>query len=279
MNYSFVRLSPSEQISMHTQPTWELSYIEKGWGTRHIGDKVSPFSDGDLVLVLPGMPHVWNFDRNSADDSGNVANITLTLSQDFIDSTSGAFEEFRSVGDYFSSLDHSIEFRSRETKERIISLMKSAQGKSEMEQIAISMQILAVISLHKNETDAGHFRQKPTGEMLVDDIKAFVQCNYKRNITTAAVARRAGMTISGFCNFWKKHCGEPFMKYLIQTRVENAAYLLSNAGMNISEVCYESGFSDVPYFNRVFRRIKGLSPSEYRRNLCADSKDTRTGEL
>lgn len=264
MNYSFVKLLPFEQIGIHSQPTWELTYVEKGRGTRRIGNKVAPFSDGDLVLVVPGMAHIWNFDSNSADAEGNIANITLTWSQDFVDRSSGAFEEFRSVGYYFSCLDHSIDFRNSEVRDSIVSFMKSAQGKSRTEQIAITLQILAVISGQKNYADAGHFEQKLTNERLVEDIKAFVQCNYKHNITTSVVALRAGMTVSGFCAFWKKYCGEAFMKYLIGLRVENAAYLLSNADMRISEVCYESGFSDVPYFNRVFKKMKGLSPSEYR---------------
>lgn len=275
MNYSFVKLPPSEQISIHTQPTWELSYIERGWGMRHIGDKVSPFSDGDLVLVPPEMPHIWNFAPDSGDDDGNIANITLTLSQDFINRASGAFEGFHSIGEYFSRLDHSIEFGNREAKERVISLMKSAQGKSEMEQAAISLQILAVIVQDKDETDTGHFERELTGGTLVDDIKAFVQCNYKRNLTTAVAARRAGMTVSGFCAFWKKHCGESFMQHLIRIRIENATYLLSNTSLNISEVCYESGFSDVPYFNRVFKRLKGSSPSEYRRKFKQDATSGR----
>lgn len=267
MNYSFVKLSPFEQIGIHSQPTWELSYVEKGQGMRKIGDKLAPFSDGDLVLVVPDMPHIWNFDSNFANAEGEIANITLTWSQDFIDRCSCIFEEFNSIGYYFSCLDHSIEFINNEAKERIISLMKSAQGKSKTEQIAITLQILTIVSGQNSINDAGHFEQKLTNEKLVDDIKAFVQCNYKHNITTSVVARRAGMTVSGFCTFWKKYCGEAFTTYLINIRIEHAAYLLSHVDMRISEVCYESGFSDIPYFNRVFKKMKGLSPSEYRESI------------
>lgn len=267
MNYSFVKLSSVEQIGIHSQPTWELSYVEKGRGMRKIGDKLAPFSEGDLVLVIPGMPHIWNFDSDFADADGNISNITLTWSKDFMDRAFGAFEEFRHVGYYFLCLDHSIDFRNSEVRDGIISFMKSAQGKSKTEQIAITLQILAIISEQKNHTDAGHFEQKLTSERLVDDIKAFVQCNYKHTITTSVVAQRAGMTASGFCTFWKKHCGESFTKYLLNLRIKQAAYLLSNADMRISEVCYGAGFSDVPYFNHVFKKMKGVSPSEYRKNL------------
>lgn len=53
MIYDCVNLSPSEQIGMHSQPDWELSYILQGHGRRQIGAAESPFSEGDMVLVVP----------------------------------------------------------------------------------------------------------------------------------------------------------------------------------------------------------------------------------
>ena len=62
MKYDYVKLNPSEQIGTHSQPSWELSYILRGRGTKSVGDTESPFREGDMVLVVPEMRHCWRFE-------------------------------------------------------------------------------------------------------------------------------------------------------------------------------------------------------------------------
>ncbi len=57
------------------------------------------------------------------------------------------------------------------------------------------------------------------------------------------------------------------MTFVTRQRLKTACHLLlTRPGMHVSEICYESGFSDIPHFNRTFRRFLGLSPTEYRTN-------------
>lgn len=55
-------LRPDEQIPEHTQDTWELAYVIAGRGMRTIGDTTEPFCEGEVILIPPGMNHVWTFD-------------------------------------------------------------------------------------------------------------------------------------------------------------------------------------------------------------------------
>lgn len=75
MEYNLVELVPSEQIGLHSQPSWELSYILEGRGIRTVGDTESPFAEGDMVLVIPEMPHCWRFEESPG---SGIRNITLT---------------------------------------------------------------------------------------------------------------------------------------------------------------------------------------------------------
>ena len=59
-----VRLKPSEQIGSHQQPTWELSLVIEGEGTRTIADVNEPFKSGEVVLVPPETVHCWHFTDN-----------------------------------------------------------------------------------------------------------------------------------------------------------------------------------------------------------------------
>ena len=95
-------------------------------------------------------------------------------------------------------------------------------------------------------------------------IRIFVTCNAYRNISLDDVVRHVGMNKSAFCTFFKQSIGKTFITYLNEYRIELACQLLKQENISISEICYHVGFTDIPYFNRVFKKHKGCSPSQYR---------------
>lgn len=90
VHFDHVFLKPVEQIGMHKQPTWELSFVVTGSGVRTIGGVSEPFSEGDIVLLPPEVPHCWQFSAAYA----SIENITVIFSDDFIRSASSAYPEF-----------------------------------------------------------------------------------------------------------------------------------------------------------------------------------------
>jgi AraC-like DNA-binding protein len=71
------------------------------------------------------------------------------------------------------------------------------------------------------------------------------------------------MTSTSFCRYFKKHTKRSFHTVLNEIRVGHACKLLLEDRMNISGICYESGFNNVSNFNEQFKKIKGVSPSQY----------------
>lgn len=74
-----------------------------------------------------------------------------------------------------------------------------------------------------------------------------------------------------FCKLFKKETGLNFTEYLSRVRIEKAKNLLLNPNLRISEVAFDVGFQSLTHFNRIFRRIAGESPTQYREKLT--SKD------
>lgn len=93
-------------------------------------------------------------------------------------------------------------------------------------------------------------------EYQLNMIKTYqVDINFYRSITIDDVARNVNMNRTSFCRFFK-HMGMSFVNYLNDYRIAKACELLKKSDLNISQVCYKSGFNDIPYFCRVFRRFK-----------------------
>lgn len=91
IQFYHVILKPSQQVGIHQQDTWELSYIIQGKGRRIIGDTEDPFKDGDIVLVPPGTTHCWEFEDNGK----LIENISVMFSTEFMQALSDNFCDLR----------------------------------------------------------------------------------------------------------------------------------------------------------------------------------------
>ena len=78
-SFEHVVLSPKDQIGLHKQSSWELSYIVRGEGIRTIGDTKERFQAGEIVLVVPDMQHQWCFNTPTDGKDGMIENITITF--------------------------------------------------------------------------------------------------------------------------------------------------------------------------------------------------------
>jgi len=96
-------------------------------------------------------------------------------------------------------------------------------------------------------------------------VEDFVSQNYQNKISTAHLSKIFYMSESHFCRLFKKTVGISPIDYINEYRVGKAELLLQKTDLPIITIAAEVGFEDANYFSRVFRKIKKLSPSEYRR--------------
>ena len=97
--------------------------------------------------------------------------------------------------------------------------------------------------------------------------RQFIGEHQEEDLALADVARAVNMSTFYFCKTFKKATGITFTDYLSRVRIEKARELLVNPNARVSEVAFEVGFQSLTHFNRVFRRLLGESPSEYRAAL------------
>jgi YesN/AraC family two-component response regulator len=96
----------------------------------------------------------------------------------------------------------------------------------------------------------------------------FMREHFPEAIRLIDVAREAGLSRFHFCRLFHHDTGVPFHEYLHDLRVTRAKALLADRYLRVSEVAYAVGFNDLSHFDRIFRKIVGYSPSEYRRSMA-----------
>jgi len=261
-----VNLAPKEQIGIHQQDTWEMNWIITGSGVRIIGDTTEKFESGEVVFIPPEIPHCWYFDNETTDKKGKNASVTLFFDNSFLTNCSDCFPELHGHCQKISELTNAIRFTG-EKSDKIISILKKMRKENDAERIAsIIKLIIAIAENEHSQYNVGKYQKIDKEKLRLDQIEIFVICNAKRNITLSEIARHVGMNKASFCSFFKKAKGKTFINYLNEFRIELACQLLKNSQNNIADICYETGFNDIPYFNRIFKRIKKVSPTEYRRS-------------
>ena len=93
----------------------------------------------------------------------------------------------------------------------------------------------------------------------------YIENNYREKITTKDIAAYCFITEEHLCRFFKKTVGKTVVEYITQYRVEKAAVLLINTDETVGNIAASVGFEDINYFSRIFKRIKGMTPREYRK--------------
>jgi AraC-like DNA-binding protein len=97
--------------------------------------------------------------------------------------------------------------------------------------------------------------------------RELIAAQYQKAVPLALVAKQVGMNKYYFCKRFKQATGYHYTDYVARVRIEKAKNLLLNPNFRISELAFEVGFQSLTHFNRVFRRIAGESPTEFREHL------------
>jgi len=126
------------------------------------------------------------------------------------------------------------------------------------------------------ETGTGLTAEDPgIGRRIVGSAVEYIDRYYMEKITLKDIADHLGISPNYLCTIFHREQGCGFSDYLCRRRIEAACEFLKDIRLNVSEIAVRSGFQDITYFSSRFKRVVGLSPSEYRRRLIDLENDAR----
>ena len=261
--YEYVQIHPDRQIDLHSQNSWELDYILVGSGRRVIGNWEDTFEEGEIVLVPPEIPHCWNFDGGRVDAEGNIVNITLIFNDLLIDRILSAFPMMEKSITELRNQDAARMFFGA-VRDNLAAILTGMRFESADERAASFLRVLTLVSRHRESKPIGTWRKIDPVEHRMMQIRTYVSCNATREITLQEIAAHVGMNVSAFCTFFKRQTAQTFVDYLNKYRLDIACHLLEEGKLSVSEVCFASGFNNPAYFSRLFKKMYGVPPSDYR---------------
>ena len=252
----------------HYHPELELVYIKKSTGTRFLGDNIQKFQEGDLVLIGENLPHMWQNDQTYFQDNSNLAAEALVIhfKKDFAGKDFFNLPELTGIKELFETAKRGVLFKGN-IKNTTAEMLERMLNANDFERLVKLIQLLKSLSAATDFevlSSPGFLDSfKREENRRLDKIYEYLINNFREEITLEKAADLANMNTSSFCRYFKKTTSKTFSQYLNELRVGFACRLLMEQKLNISETCYECGFKNISNFNRQFKNIAKMSPSEY----------------
>lgn len=252
---------------IHNHSVYELNFVENAKGVRRIvGDSQEVIGDYDLCLITsPVLEHVWEQNECHSDD---IREITVQFDFSMSDETLFGRNPYASITRMMQQAKKGLSFPLQAIMKVYGMLDTLSSVKDGFYAVQQFLTILYELSRCENaRTLASSSYAKVTVEddsRRILKVKNFISKNYMDELRLPELASLAGMSSSAFSRFFKLHTGRNISEYIIDLRLGYAARMLVDTAKSISEIGFDCGFNNLSNFNRIFKKKKGCSPSEFR---------------
>lgn len=269
---------PDMNNRWHYHPEIELIHFRKGAGTQFVGDSITRFKAGDLILIGANLPHYWRFDNEYFAEDGPL----------HPDSRVAHFrEDFWGPG--FLDLPENVKIKSLleqasrglqiggPTREKVVVLLEQLLEAAGTSRIILLLQALLIIAEEEQVqplSSIGFKHQAESSENeRINNIYDFSLKHFHRKIHLEEVAAVANISPHSFCRYFKSRTRKTYSQFLIEIRVGHACKLLIENNRSIKQLCYESGFNNFTSFHKYFKKITGKSPLAYQKEFITFQHD------
>lgn len=251
----------SDLFFWHFHPEYELVYIEAPQGTRHVGSHISTYYKSDLVLIGSNIPHL-NFDYGLQTDYRKVV---LHLKPSFVTDSLSNVPELARIQSLFQRAQQGIAFKGAlkaSIGARLFAIKSQAPFERYLQVLSVLEELAQATTYELLHPEPVESRYGAKEQERLQRIYAFVDQNYTRKIPLEEVAAHSYLTKEAFCRYFKKHTTYTFTEFLNRYRITHAKRELLS-GRSSSETCFLSGFDSLSYFNRIFKKVTGETPSGF----------------
>ncbi|MEY2598900.1 MAG: hypothetical protein RLZZ142_1159 [Verrucomicrobiota bacterium] len=240
----------------------ELAAVSSAGGTRFVADHVGAIDGEDLVLIGSNVPHYWDFRGPSQG---------VVLQWDFPRHHGvWGFPEMEPLKDLLDRAKQGLSIRGR-TASGVRAVMREMGAVSGMERLGLFFKVLStlvrapeedmqVLSLKPFSIDGTIQQQEAIGLAV-----SYLAANFRKSVRLGDLLELTGMSRATFARQFQKHAGKPFSELLNELRVQSVCRALRDTDLPVAVIALEEGFNQLSFFNRVFRRMTGCTPREYRR--------------
>lgn len=261
----------------HYHPELELHYLIKGEGVRFIGDNISNFADGEILLLGENLPHKWHCREDDSQDISQygVEAIVLHFSSNCMGNDMLLLPEARLLPLLFEKAKKGMVI-TNETRNKLIPLIEATSKAENLDRLIALLSILKILSETKDYyqiTREKNFYQSDRYETeRLNIVCSYTMANYSQPITLEQIAAISNLTATSFCRYFKLMTNKTYYDFLTEIRISHACHFLIEDKISVDQIADKCGFYNISNFYRQFKKVIGVTPLTYKREYLMTEK-------
>lgn len=270
-------IEPSINNRWHYHPEVELIHFNEGKGTQFIGDSVTRFRSGDIVLIGADLPHFWRFDEMEKTKIGiRSADVRVAhFHENFWGNEFLNLPENKAIKQVLEKARRGIQItgKAKSTVPELFEKMLDSTGSA---RLFILIQILTEIASNSKITElssVGFIQETDDEQDRIKRVYEYTFNNFRRKISLEEISDVARISPNSFCRYFKSRTRKTYSQFLMEIKVGHACKQLIDSDLSIKQLCYESGFNNFASFHKYFKIITGKSPLNYQKDFMAGTEN------
>ncbi|WP_156305974.1 AraC family transcriptional regulator [Sphingobacterium endophyticum] len=259
---------PIFSTEFHFHSACQMTYIVQSEGKRIIGDNVDRFLPDELTFIGSDLPHVWHNDQNSDLLVEEAKSLALYIEPSLTIETLGQFFNSHKIDAFFNLSKRGLIFygkTKRELKSKLLEIVRTPYGP---QKTILLLEILdTMVNTDEFEciSSVGYTNNyNPVDNNKIEKVFKHVFDNYAKEILLSDVSDMSNMSKHAFCRYFKTRTQKTFIQFVNEVRISEACKMITENKLQITNIAYECGFNSLSNFNKIFKSVKGITPSEFK---------------
>jgi len=259
---------PHFTVPWHFHPEIEILYVAKSSGTSYVGDGIHRFTEGEISIIGENVPHWWKSDikYHDGEDTTGIKALIVQFKKEIFDQNFINLPEMLTIRELIERSHRGIQYSGKSLQQLGQQMIKIFQGTGirRITELIILLDMMANTKEFKYHTSIGYSRTINTYDFhRFNKIYEHIISNFTKPVKLEEIANIANISPTAFCRYFKKHTGKSFLSFLNEIRIGHACKLMIEDNFSVSRTSLESGYNNLSHFNKQFKRLMGLTPSEY----------------
>jgi len=253
----------------HFHDEYELILVQKSSGYRMVGDNLKALTPGDLVLIGPNLPHIWQNDE-SGPGGTPVQAVLIQFEEKFLADwlRLPALASLRQLLKR-AALGLEVTGHTRQNVAAMMMGMNKLRGLSRMAQFLSVLDVLARSHECRQISSPGFINlDNPFNQARMNLVFRFINDHLDESISVPQVAELVHLSAGAFSRFFHLHTGKTFPTFVNELRIGRACRLLVETELPVTQIAKTCGFANLSNFNRQFMRLKRLTPRAFRQRVA-----------
>jgi AraC-like DNA-binding protein len=258
--------TPDFEVGWHQHVEYELILFTEGAGMAFVGNHIGEFDSGDIYFLAGNLPHTFR----KRDHDLITSAVVVQFREDFWGAGLMKLPEARLIRDLFVFSRQGLKLRPP-LREKLAPLIRDLEHAEGFSRILLLGKCLEEIALSPHVTPLSTQEIKSYHDTRIESVLQFTTDHFSDNVQLSQVAGIAGVSVKGFCAYFKRTTKKTYINFLNEVRVGYACNLLLDTDQTITAICFSSGYNTIANFHKQFLKIKGLTPLQYRKAYASNN--------